>query len=87
MVVANNLMAAGALDVLQERGLEPPRFGLAVFGDLPYASFERRGVRVVDLPARNLGEAAAALLLTRIAGDDGPARTVILRDTNTRERL
>ncbi|GAB1817759.1 LacI family DNA-binding transcriptional regulator [Herbidospora sp. RD11066] len=87
VVVANNLMAAGALDVLHERGLTPPRFGLAVFGDLPYASFERQGVRVVDLPARNLGEAAAALLLTRIAGDDGPARTVILRDTNTRERL
>lgn len=87
VVVANNLMAAGALDALRERGLEPPRFGLAVFGDLPYASFERRGVQVVDLPARDLGEAAAALLLTRIAGDDGPARTVILRDTNTRERL
>ncbi|TKK89278.1 LacI family transcriptional regulator [Herbidospora galbida] len=86
VVVANNLMAAGALDVLRERGLEPPRFGLAVFGDLPYASLERHGVRVVDLPARNLGEAAAALLLARIAGDDGPARTVILRDTNTRER-
>lgn len=87
VVVANNLMAAGALDVLRERGLEPPRFGLAVFGDLPYTSLEREGVRVVDLPARNLGEAAAALLLARIAGDDGPARTVILRDTNTRERL
>ncbi|WP_197038635.1 LacI family DNA-binding transcriptional regulator [Herbidospora cretacea] len=87
VVVANNLMAAGALDVLRERGLEPPRFGLAVFGDLPFTSLEREGVRVVDLPARNLGEAAAALLLARIAGDDGPARTVILRDTNTRERL
>ncbi|WP_285580441.1 LacI family DNA-binding transcriptional regulator [Herbidospora sp. NBRC 101105] len=87
VVVTNNLMAAGALDVLRERGLEPPRFGLAVFGDLPFTSLEREGVRVVDLPARNLGEAAAALLLARIAGDDGPARTVILRDTNTRERL
>ncbi|WP_198169258.1 LacI family DNA-binding transcriptional regulator [Herbidospora daliensis] len=86
VVVANNLMAAGALDVLRERGLEPPRFGVAVFGDLPFTSLERQGVRVVDLPARNLGEAAAALLLARIAGDDGPARTVILRDTNTRER-
>ncbi|GIH21777.1 LacI family transcriptional regulator [Acrocarpospora phusangensis] len=86
-VVANNLMAAGALDALQDAGLSPAAFGLAVFGDLPFASFERRGIRVVDLPARELGEAAAALLLDRIAGDDGPARTVVLRtDHRTRER-
>jgi LacI family transcriptional regulator len=77
--VANNLMAAGALEALYDAGLAPPRFGLAVFGDLPFASFDRRGIRVVPLPARELGEAAAALLLDRIAGDDGPARTVVLR--------
>jgi len=78
-VVANNLMAAGALDALRDAGLSPPGFGLAVFGDLPFASFEKLGIHVVDLPARELGEAAAALLLERIAGDDGPARTVVLR--------
>jgi LacI family transcriptional regulator len=78
-VVANNLMAAGALDALHDAGLTPPGFGLAVFGDLPFASFGRRGIRVVDLPARELGQAAAGLLLDRIAGDDGPARTVVLR--------
>ncbi|MBO3749614.1 LacI family DNA-binding transcriptional regulator [Streptosporangiaceae bacterium NEAU-GS5] len=77
-VVANNLMAAGALDALYDVGLTPARFGLAVFGDLPHASFSRQGIRVVDLPARELGEAAANLLLDRIAGDDGPARTVVL---------
>ena len=81
--VANNLMAAGALDALHDAGLAPPGFGLAVFGDLPFASFARRGIRVVDLPARELGEAAAGLLLERIGGDDGPARTVVLR---TKER-
>ncbi|MEV4511066.1 LacI family DNA-binding transcriptional regulator [Dactylosporangium sp. NPDC049525] len=77
--VANNLMAAGALEALHDAGLAPPRFGLAVFGDLPFASFDRRGIRVVPLPARELGEAAAGLLLERIAGDTGPARTVVLR--------
>jgi LacI family transcriptional regulator len=86
-VVANNLMAAGALDALHDAGLTPPGFGLAVFGDLPFASFGRRGIRVVDLPARKLGEAAAGLLLDRIAGDDGPARTVVLRtDRRSREK-
>jgi LacI family transcriptional regulator len=84
--VANNLMAAGALEALHDAGLTPPRFGLAVFGDLPFASFDRRGIRVVPLPARELGEAAAGLLLDRIAGDDGPARTVVLRtDPRSRE--
>jgi LacI family transcriptional regulator len=78
-VVANNLMAAGALDALHDAGLSPPAFGLAVFGDLPFASFRRRGIRVVDLPARELGEIAAGLLLDRLAGDDGPTRTVVLR--------
>jgi LacI family transcriptional regulator len=82
-VVANNLMAAGALDALHDAGLAPPGFGLAVFGDLPFASFGRRGIRVVDVPARELGEAAAALLLERIGGDTGPARTVVVR---TREQ-
>ncbi|MET7401926.1 LacI family DNA-binding transcriptional regulator [Dactylosporangium sp. NPDC005572] len=77
-VVANNLMAAGALDALHDAGLTPPGFGLAVFGDLPFASFGRRGIRVVDLPARELGEAAAGLLLDRISGAAGPARTVVL---------
>jgi LacI family transcriptional regulator len=86
-VVANNLMAAGALDALQDAGLTPPGFGLAVFGDLPFASFERRGIRVVDLPARELGEAAAGLLLDRIAGDDGPARTVVLRSMRNPEEV
>ncbi|MEN3614222.1 LacI family DNA-binding transcriptional regulator [Plantactinospora sp. ZYX-F-223] len=78
-VVANNLMAVGALDALREAGLDPPGFGLAVFGDLPYASLRRTGVSVVPLPARELGDTAAGLLLDRIAGDAGPARTVVLR--------
>ncbi|TDO37154.1 LacI family DNA-binding transcriptional regulator [Paractinoplanes brasiliensis] len=78
-VVANNLMAAGALDALHDAGLDTPGFGLAVFGDLPFASFGRRGIRVVDVPARALGEAAATLLLERIGGDTSPAKTVVLR--------
>jgi LacI family transcriptional regulator len=80
-VVANNLMAVGALEALRQAGLAPPAFGLAVFGDLPYASLARSGIEVVPLPARELGETAAGLLLDRIAGDDGPPRTVVLHTT------
>lgn len=77
--VANNLMAVGALQALREAGLAPPEFGLAAFGDLPYGWLARDGVRVVPLPARELGAAAADLLLDRIAGADTPPRTVVLR--------
>jgi LacI family transcriptional regulator len=82
-VVANNLMAVGALEALRLAGLAPPAFGLAVFGDLPYASLTQAGMRVVPLPARELGETAAGLLLDRIAGDDGPPRTVVLHTRGT----
>ncbi len=77
--VANNLMAVGALESLRHHGLTPPGFGLAVFGDLSFASLARTGVLVVPLPARELGETAAGMLLARIAGDDSPPRDVELR--------
>lgn len=80
VVVANNLMGIGALQVLRAAGLSPEQFGIAVFGDLPFSPLAPSGVRVIQLPARQLGFTAAALLMERIAGDDQPARTVILQN-------
>ena len=79
VVVGNNLMGVGALQALRDAGHLPPAYGISVFGDLPWATLGPAGIRVIPLPARALGEAAADLLLGRIAGDDGPARTVVLR--------
>lgn len=76
--VGNNLMAVGALQALAERGLRPPEFGVAVLGDLPYEVLTGAGALVADLPARELGAAAADLLLARIAGDTSAPRTVTL---------
>lgn len=76
--VANNLMSVGALQVLAERGLTPPRIGVAVFGDLPFLLQSPPGVTVIPLPARRLGARAASLLLARLEGDKQPARTIIL---------
>lgn len=76
--VANNLMSVGALQVLFERGLTPPSYGIASFGDLPFPTLSPIGVTIIPLPARLLGETAANLLIERIAGDDPPARTIIL---------
>ncbi|MGL5818478.1 MAG: LacI family DNA-binding transcriptional regulator [Phycicoccus sp.] len=78
VVVANNLMGIGAVQALLAVGRSPEDFGVAVFGDFPYAALAPVGVSVVHLPARNLGVTAADLLLGRIGGHVGPGRQVVL---------
>lgn len=78
VVVANNSMTVGALEVMQERGIPPQELGVACVGDLPYSVFQRSGVEVLPLPARALGTAASELLLARIAGAAGPAERLII---------
>lgn len=77
---ANNLMSVGALQVLYAAGLTTESFGFAAFGDLPFAALAPAGMTVVHVPARAMGKTAATMLLGRIAGDDGPPRTVVLRN-------
>jgi LacI family transcriptional regulator len=79
VVTTNNLMAVGALQVLAEAGIGPQEFGVAVVGELPFATFPTSAVTQVHLPARDLGMIAAKMLLERIAGASLPPRTVILR--------
>lgn len=78
--VANNLMAVGALAELRARGLEPPAFGMAAFGDLPYLPLGPSGVDVVPMPTRRIGSTAATVLLERIRGATHPVRTIVLRN-------
>jgi len=80
IVAGNNLLGVGAIQVLTERGLTPPTFGVAVVGSLPFTTLSPSAVTVVRLPARHMGVTAAKMLLERIAGDDQPARTVVLRN-------
>jgi LacI family transcriptional regulator, galactose operon repressor len=77
--VTNNLMTVGALQALREVGIEPPEFGILSFGDVPWASLVRPPLTTVQLPAYDLGGAAAALLQDRLAGSDRPLQTVVLR--------
>jgi LacI family transcriptional regulator len=79
VVAANNLMGVGALQVLNETGMTPPSFGVAVIGDLPFTTLSPTAITQVHLPARHLGVTAATILMERIAGDRQPARTVVLR--------
>jgi LacI family transcriptional regulator len=78
IVAANNLLGVGALQVLTEAGLTPPRFGVAVIGDLPFTTLSPSVVTIIRLPAREMGTTAARMLIERIAGDRQPARTVVL---------
>jgi LacI family transcriptional regulator len=76
--VANNLMAVGALQSLAARGIGSAEFGVAVLGDLPFGELAGAGALTAQLPARELGAAAADLLLARISGDTSGPRTVTL---------
>jgi LacI family transcriptional regulator len=80
VVAGNNLLGVGAVQVLTEHGLTPPAFGVAVVGALPFTTLPQAAVAVVQLPARHMGVTAARMLLERVAGDDQPARTVVLRN-------
>ncbi|WP_460782962.1 LacI family DNA-binding transcriptional regulator [Microbacterium tumbae] len=78
VVAGNNLIGVGAIQVLTEHGLTPPRVGVAVIGSLPFTTLSPTAVTVVRLPARQMGVTAARMLLERIRGDAQPARTVVL---------
>lgn len=80
VVAGNNLLGVGAIQVLTERGLTPPAFGVAVVGSLPFTTLTPAAVTVVRLPAGHMGTTAAQMLLERLRGDSQPARTVVLRN-------
>ncbi|KSW29521.1 hypothetical protein ATM99_07740, partial [Cellulomonas sp. B6] len=55
--------------------------GVAIVGDLPFATSSTDGVLLVPLDPRDLGAAAARMLLERIRGLDAPARRVVQQVT------
>ena len=77
VVVTNNLMGVGALQVLNEHGLTPPAFGVGVVGNLPFTTLSPGLITVVHLPTRDLGSKAVSMLVSRIGGDTRPAHTVV----------
>jgi LacI family transcriptional regulator len=80
VIATNNLMGVGALQILTEARLAPPKIGMAVIGDLPFPTFPTAAIAQVLLPARQLGMAAADMLIDRINGDKRPPRTLMLRN-------
>jgi LacI family transcriptional regulator len=78
VVAGNNLVGVGALQILNEHGLTPLEFGIAVIGDLPFSAHAEDAVPVVHLPTRTMGTTAGALLIERIEGHAGPGRRIVI---------
>lgn len=75
----DNLMSIGAFEGAQRVGRAvPAEVSLVGFDDLEWTTIVRPPLTVVAQPVYELGAAAAERLLERLAGDDGPPRTVTL---------
>ena len=73
---ANDSMAIGALSALREAGLRvPDDVAVAGFDDIPLARYMNPPLSTVHVDISQLGERAAALLLTSLKKGQSPAST------------
>ena len=77
VVCFNDLLALGLLRGLAEAGVRVPD-DVAVIGvdDVEDGRYVRPSLTTVALDKRQIADAAVELLAARVAGDDGPARTI-----------
>jgi DNA-binding LacI/PurR family transcriptional regulator len=79
VLMANNLMALGALQAIHERGLRiPDEVAVLGFDDMPWATSLRPPLTAVAQPAEEIGRTAAQLLLDRLKDPARMVRQVIL---------
>lgn len=76
--VCNDLMAIGAMDAVQQRGLRIPEdVAIVGFDDIPAASWVRPRLTTVAQYPHDMGDALAKMLFERINGEySGPSRRV-----------
>jgi LacI family transcriptional regulator len=75
----NDLSAAGALAELRSHGLRVPEDVAVVgFDDVPLASQSDPGLTTVHQPLREMGSAAARLLLAHFRGEPLPSTPTVL---------
>jgi LacI family transcriptional regulator len=80
--VANNRMAAGALQAIEEAKLAiPDEIGVVGFDEISWTNLLRTALTTVTQPAYDLGHESARLLLSRLDGYSGSPRTVVLPTT------
>ena len=80
--VANHLMTIGALQAIVDAGLTiPTDIAIVSFDDMSWSTLLRPTLTAVAQPAYDLGVESARLLLSRLGGYSGAARTVTLSPT------
>ncbi len=78
LLVANDMMALGAISYFREAGLDiPADIGIVGFDDIPTASLMTPPLTTVRQPGHELGIAAARVLLDLVEGGE-PERSVTL---------
>lgn len=78
-VAANDLLALGCYDALQEVGLDcPADISVTGFNDMPFVDRLAPPLTSLHIPHEEIGAQAAKLLLERIRNPDSPVRTVNL---------
>jgi LacI family transcriptional regulator len=79
IVAGNDLIALGCYDVFAERGLRcPDDMSVVGFNDMPFADRFDPPLTTVRIPHREIGAAAADLLLERLGDGDGAAPQIRL---------
>jgi DNA-binding LacI/PurR family transcriptional regulator len=74
---ANNMLAQGGFQALQQSGRSVPRdLSLVAFDDVPWMSMVSPGITTVDQHTDDLGRACAQLVVDRIAGSAAGQATV-----------
>jgi LacI family transcriptional regulator len=82
IVAGNDLLALGCYDVLAERGLHcPADVSVVGFNDMPFADRFDPPLTTVRIPHREIGAAAADLLLERLAEGGHEPRQLLLAPT------
>ncbi len=78
-VCYQDVVALGAMLALRKQGrLIGQNFALVGFDDLPETALVEPALTTVSVAAREIGRKAGELLLERMAGNDEPAKSIIL---------
>jgi LacI family transcriptional regulator, fructose operon transcriptional repressor len=80
LFTVNSILAAGALQAIQERNLSmPDDIALVTFDETTWTSLVQPAITLIAQPTYEIGKTAAELLLQRIADPSRPTRQVILK--------
>jgi LacI family transcriptional regulator len=82
IVAANDLLALGCYDMLEERGVRCPEdISIVGFNDMPFVDRLRPPLTTVRVPQREIGTVAADLMLQRLSDEVDGASQILLEPT------